>query len=299
MGRRKIHVGPTKLVPHGEGPSVRDDGRPESGGRDFGLSGQDVLFLLLGLQGNVRAEPREVRRVKAGSANLYPRSAVHADVASALWARLTWSKALLGLLVVNLVWTLSLFCAPFTVPPRSFANEVGGANVIDHETIWEKFPLYARAIYTIGDAQCHQLYYRSFWLNGNQMPIDERMTSMYVFANLGVLAAMFARPSTKTGEVMLDALPAFVRRRLSKLGTERAGAAIVVLGLIPMAIDGFTQLFRVNNYESTPLARVVTGALAGFVGGLLVAAMLVTIRQFSIEMQALQARYALAPAPER
>jgi len=47
------------------------------------------------------------------------------------------------------------------------------------------------------------------------------------------------------------------------------------------------------------LARVLTGGLAGFVGGLLVAAMLVTIRQFSIEMQALQARYALAPAPER
>src|SRR5207245_5684384 len=108
---------------------------------------------------------------------------------------------------------------------------------------------------------------------------------MYVFANLGVLAAIFAQPSTSTGQVMLNALPRFLSRRLARLGTERAGGAIVVLGLIPMAIDGFTQLFRVNNYESTPLARVVTGALAGFVGGLLVASMLVTIRQFSIEMQ--------------
>src|SRR2546428_10836476 len=131
------------------------------------------------------------------------------------------------------------------------------------------------------------------------MPIDERMTSMYVFANLGIVAAMFARPSTSTGQVMLDALPAFLRRRLAKLGTERAGVAIVVLGLIPMGIDGFTQLFRVNNYESTPLARVLTGGLAGFGGGLLGAAMLVTIRQFSIEMQALQARYPPAPASGR
>ena len=220
-------------------------------------------------------------------------------MASALWARLTWSKALFGLLVVNLVWTASLFVCPFLVSPGSFANQVGGANVIDHENIWATFPVYPRVIYTIGDAQCHQLYYRSFWLNGNQMPIDERMTSMYIFANLGIIAAIFARRSTSTGQVMLDALPAFVRRRLSKLGTERAGAAIVILGLVPMGIDGFTQLFRVNNYESTPLARVVTGGLAGFVGGLLVAAMLVTIRQFSIEMQALQARYALASASER
>ena len=220
-------------------------------------------------------------------------------MASALWARLTWSKALCGLLVVNVAWTASLFICPFLVSPGSFANQVGGANVVDHENIWATFPLYPRIVYTIGDAQCHQLFYRSFWLNGNQMPIDERMTSMYVFANLGVVAAMFARPSTSTGQVMLDALPAFLRRRLAKLGTERAGAAIVILGLIPMGIDGFTQLFRVNNYESTPLARVLTGGLAGFVGGLLVAAMLVTIRQFSIEMQALQARYALVPAPER
>jgi len=213
-------------------------------------------------------------------------------VASSLWARLTWSKALLALLVVNLVWTLSLFCAPFTVPPGSFANQVGGANVIDHETIWQTFPLYARAIYTIGDAQCHQLYYRSFWLNGNQMPIDERMTSMYVFANLGVLAAMFARPSTKTGEVMVNAMPSSIRRRLARIPSEQAGAAIVFLGLLPMAIDGFTQLFSgpYYTYESTWTARLVTGGIAGYVGGLLVGAMLVTIRQFSLEMEAFRAR---------
>src|SRR5438445_8033269 len=216
-------------------------------------------------------------------ANLYARSAVHANVASALWARLTWSKALFGLLVVNLVWTASLFICPYTVAPGSFANQVGGANVVDHESIWETFPLYARVVYTIGDAQCHQLYYRSFLLNGNQMPIDQRMTSMYLFANLGLLAAIFARPSTSTGQVMLNALPEFLRRRLWKFGPDRAGALVLLVGLIPMAIDGFTQLS--GRYESTPIARVLTGGLAGFVGGLLVGAMTVTIRRFSLEMQ--------------
>jgi uncharacterized membrane protein len=188
------------------------------------------------------------------------------------------------------VWTASLFICPFTVPSGSVAGLVGGANVIDHESLWATLPVYPRIIYTIGDAQCHQLYYRSFSLNGNQLPIDERMTSMYVFANLGLVAAIFARPSTSTGQVMLSSLPEFLRRRVSKVGSERAGAFIVVLGLIPMAIDGFTQLFKVNGYESTPLARVGTGALAGYVGGLLIGAMLVTIRQFSIEIQALRAR---------
>ncbi len=195
-----------------------------------------------------------------------------------------------AVLVLNLAWTASLFLCPYLVPPGSFVNQVGGANVIDHETIWVTFPIFPRIIYTIGDAQCHQLYYRSFMLNGNQMPIDQRMTAMYLFANLGVLATMFARPSTSTGQVMLNALPEFLRRRLSRLSTERAGALIVVLGLVPMAIDGFTQLFRVGGYESTAVARVLTGGLAGFVGGLLIGAMLVTIRQFSIEMQRLYAR---------
>jgi len=216
------------------------------------------------------------------------------DSRASFWAHLTWSRALFAVLVLNVAWTASLFLCPYLVAPGSFVNQVGGANVIDHEVLWETFPIYPRIVYTIGDAQCHQLYYRSFMLNGNQMPIDERMTAMYVFANLGVLATMFARPSTSTGQVMLNALPDFLRRRLAGLNVERAGALVVVLGLLPMAIDGFTQLFRVGGYESTAFARVVTGGLAGFVGGLLIGAMLVTIRQFSIEMQRLYAR----PAPD-
>src|SRR6266566_6390344 len=222
---------------------------------------------------------------------------VSSAVASEFWARLTWSKALFGLLVINVAWTASLFICPYLVPSGSFANQVGGANVIDHENIWATFPIYPRIIYTIGDAQCHQIYYRTFTLNGNEMPIDERMTSMYAFANLGLVAAIFARPSTSTGQVMLNALPEFLRRRLWKFGPDRAGALVLALGLIPMAIDGFTQLS--GRYESTPIARVLTGGLAGFVGGLLVGAMLVTIRQFSLEMQRMYAHLQADPASLR
>lgn len=209
-----------------------------------------------------------------------------------VWSRLTWSKGLFALLLLNLVWTASLFIGPYTVPPGSFANAEGGANLVDHADIWAGFPLPARIIYTVGDAQCHQLYYRSFWLNGNQMPIDQRMTAMYVFANLGLIAAVFARPSTVTGTVMANALPEFLRSRLSRTSPERVTILLLGVGLVPMAIDGFTQLFRVANYESTPLARVLTGGLSGFVGGLFVGAMLVTIRQFSLEMESLQAGFA-------
>jgi len=212
------------------------------------------------------------------------------------WARLTWSKALLVVLGLNLVWTASLFWAPYAVPPGSFSGEdAGGANVLDFEAIWETFPWYARIVYTFGDVQCHQLSFRSFQLNGNQLPIDARMTSMYVFANLGLVAAMFARPASATGAVILNGLPPSVRRILSRLGVERAGALVILVGLLPIAVDGFTQLL--TDYESSNLTRVLTGAPGGFVGGLLVGGMIVSVRQLSIELETIRARFRGAARP--
>lgn len=214
-------------------------------------------------------------------------------MASWVWAKLTWSRALFVLLVLNLIWTASLFIAPYTIPPGSFAFQVGGANLVDHADIWATLGWYPRIVYTFGDFQCHQLWYRSLWLNGNQQPIDARMTSMYIFASFGLVAAALAIPSTSTGQVMLNALPEFLRRRLARLGPERAGALIVIVGLLPIAVDGFTQLASgITHYESTNVTRILTGMPGGFVGGLLVGAMLISMRQFSADIQILRARMA-------
>ena len=40
---------------------------------------------------------------------------------------------------------------------------------------------------------------------------------------------------------------------------------LLLLGIVPMAIDGFTQLL--TDYESTNGVRVITGFMAGFVIG--------------------------------
>ncbi|MGQ0797100.1 MAG: DUF2085 domain-containing protein [Methanobacteriota archaeon] len=217
-------------------------------------------------------------------------------MAGALLARLTWSKALLAVLALNLLWTGSLFLAPFTVAPGSFYNETrGGANVLDFASVWGTFHPYARLVYTFGDVQCHQLAYRSFELNGNQLPIDARMTSMYVFANLGLVAAAFAIPASTTGEVILNGLPSPLRRALRRLGAARAGGIVVFVGLLPIGVDGFTQLL--TPYESTNLTRVLTGAPGGFVGGLLVGAMLVSLRQLTLEIEAFRNRLGGAVEP--
>lgn len=194
------------------------------------------------------------------------------------------------MLLLTVAWVVSLFFAPFTIPPGTFAHEVGGANTMDHGDIWATLPFYPMAVYAFGDVQCHQLYYRSFWLNGNQMPIDARMTSMYVFAVVGLVAAAFAVHASTTSGVMLNALPTGVRRALRRFRPELAAALILIVALLPTAVDGFTQLF--TTYESTNLTRVLTGAPAGFIGGLLVGAMLISMRQLTIEMRSIP-----APAP--
>lgn len=226
-----------------------------------------------------------------------------APVAAAGWKRITWSKPLFGLLLLNLFWGASFFLVPAILAPGTFAwpysqyplvaYHLGGANQLNYEPIWQTLWIYPRAVYTFGDIQCHQLWYRSFYINGNQMPMCARMTSMYLFANVGLVAAALTRPSTSAGQVMVNAMPAWVRRRLARFHPDRAGALIVVVGLLPVAIDGFYQLAAdVTHYESTNLTRVLTGIPGGFVGGLLVGAMLISIRQFQADIARMRA---LAP----
>jgi uncharacterized membrane protein len=223
-------------------------------------------------------------------------------VASEIWRRLTYSRSLFGLLLLNLFWSASLFVAPMILAPGTFAypysqyplvaNHLGAANHLDYEPIWQTLWLYPRAVYTFGDVQCHQLWYRSFYINGNQMPMCERMVSMYLFANLGLVAAAFAKPASTASQVMLNAMPGWIRGRLSRLRPESAAGLMLFLFLLPTAIDGFTQLL--TSYESDPIKRVLTGAFAGFIGGLLVGAMLVSMRHF---LQELKSRVPVAQVP--
>jgi uncharacterized membrane protein len=227
-------------------------------------------------------------------------------VASWAWPRLVWSKPLLGLLLLNLFWSASFFIAPLILAPGTFAwpysqyplvaYHLGSANQLNYESVWQTMWIYPRAVYTFGDLQCHELWYRSLYINGNQMPMCARMTSMYIFANFGLVAAAFAQPSTSAGRVMLNAMPAWVQKRLARGGPDRAAALIVVVGLLPVAIDGFYQLFSdVTHYESTNVMRILTGVPGGFVGGLLVGAMLISIRQFQIEIAHLRAQGPATP----
>ena len=205
--------------------------------------------------------------------------------------RFLFSRVLLGLFVLSLVYTVSNFAVPYTIPPGAAANLDGAANIVDNGNVYNTMWTYPQVIYYIGDAQCHQMAARTLWLNGNQMPMDARMTSIYLFANFGLLGAILAAPSTSIAQGMVNAIPRrmqdWVRRHV---GPTAFAAALVILGLMPVAVDGFWQLLSNGAYESTNLKRYLTGIPAGWVAGLLVGVMVKSIRQVDVETAALMAR---------
>lgn len=206
-----------------------------------------------------------------------------------LRVRMFFSKALFAMLVLSLIWTVSNFVAPYTIPPGTAVGLDGSANQVDNGELYNReMWLFPQIVYYLGDAQCHQLSYRTIWLNGNQMPMDARMESIYLFANLGLVSAMFAIPSTSVSQGIVNVLP----RRLQAWGRKHLGPVllaglVIVLGILPVAIDGFTQLL--TPYESTNLTRVLTGIPTGWVSGILIGVMITSIRQVDLETKALRA----------
>ena len=206
-----------------------------------------------------------------------------------VWARMVWSRALFVLFLVAVWWTASIFLAPMTIAPGTFAYTEGRANAVDHWDLYAgpEFNWYAKVIYVLGDAECHQLWYRSLWINGNQMPVDARDTSLFIFGVIGLFWAMMTPASTSVSRGVVNAFPPRVRRWAFRIGPTWFALLVVGLGVLPVAVDGFTQLL--TPYESTNGTRVLTGIPGGLVVGLLVGMMLKAIRQTGLEVRALRA----------
>ncbi len=137
-----------------------------------------------------------------------------------------------------LIFALLLIAAPFLEPPGTvdFGNN-GIVGKFEHAgNISHMQNPVAKAMYTFGDWECHQHASRSFFLNGNQMPVCSRCTAIFLSIGITAFALMFFRI--------------------------RANFWVILLLILPMAVDGVMQLL--TPYESTNLIRFITGSLAGF-----------------------------------
>ncbi len=144
----------------------------------------------------------------------------------------------------------------------------------------------ASIIYRLyGPPMCHQLAYRSWFLFGEQAyypreafqhatginPADLWASREFIGdEHLGYKVAYCERDIAIYGFILLGGLTyslPFVRRRLRPL----PWVWWLALGIVPIGLDGFSQLFSqalpLGNFlpprESTPLLRTVTGGLFG------------------------------------
>lgn len=176
------------------------------------------------------------------------------------------------LLFFNL-FVLTYVGLPFAAPALMNAGLSGPANVI----------------YTMYSPLCHQLGYRSWYLFGERSAYPRDVFQQYTGIDpndlwaargfrgnpqMGYKVAFCERDVAIYGGIfaagLIYGLP-FVRRRLKPLHW----LAWILIGVFPIALDGFSQLFSQFPYntfvlfswlpprESTPLLRTLTGGLFG------------------------------------
>ncbi|MAU85104.1 MAG: hypothetical protein CMA21_00660 [Euryarchaeota archaeon] len=122
-------------------------------------------------------------------------------------------------------------------------------------------------VYAFGDINCHQKHDRSWKINENQMPVCARDVGIFMGLFMGSL--FFRMRGYNRWTVRDSFLSVFDDDSIESVylndGRLRLMILFLALGIVPMAMDGFTQLLTV--YESTNIIRVITGFMAGFVIG--------------------------------
>jgi uncharacterized membrane protein len=175
----------------------------------------------------------------------------------------------LVLLGFSMFWTLCIFIAPMTMPPHTVENLDTGTNQIDFSGKWAKLNFFDDVVYYIGDSQCHQLSNRTYYINGNQMPVCARCMALFLFGNLGVVTAMLILPRYDISKAAMQLFPAKLRNYIQSRNKEfQAWIILCILCMLPTAIDGFTQILMPNVYESTNLKRIIFSLPTGWFGGL-------------------------------
>jgi uncharacterized membrane protein len=156
------------------------------------------------------------------------------------------------------------------------------------------YPQFARPIYTMYGAVCHQLAFRSWFLFGEQpvyprtaagvdgyrsfeevTGIEEEGASSLIDARnfigneqVGYKVAFCQRDVAIYGGMLIFGLLfAVTKRRIGSLHW----ILWILIGILPVGLDGFSQLFSqvfdlgfITFRESTPLLRTLTGFLFGF-----------------------------------
>ena len=196
-----------------------------------------------------------------------------------------------------------VFLAPIAMPTDSVPELSGRANALDYMTengatgwgnqnwsddgklghnqsahggsfVWSELnPIWAFT-YAFGDLNCHQKHHRSWEINGNQLAFCVR--DVGIFAGAAIGAAIFGRFGLNRWTLRDTFLSVIPDEWLVGVYTRNqrgvASLGIAAIFILPMAIDGFTQLL--TDYESNNMLRLITGLGFGLLLGIVFVASL-------------------------
>lgn len=163
------------------------------------------------------------------------------------------SVAVLVMFIITSTWLALVVLSPYLVPEGTLTDLSGLVGIRDNAESFSELDPLPRAVYTVGDSQCHQIADRSYFLNGNQMPFCSRDLGLFIGLAVASGVALFF--------------------------TIHVNPLFLLLGLVPIGLDGGMQ--AVTSYESTNTLRIVTGIMAGVALALLLALFLVTLKEES------------------
>lgn len=151
------------------------------------------------------------------------------------------------------------------VPKGTILYLDGRANSVDYNNIWEKLSPLPRAIYLIGDYNCHQKYNRSFVLNDNQLPFCARDIGIFFGFVISSLASIYIKTDNlNLWTMFMSVFPNKIKKFTKERNADKQFSILFgLLMLLPLVIDGFAQAFM--SYESTNIIRFFTGVLFGFI----------------------------------
>lgn len=142
-------------------------------------------------------------------------------------------ELLIGIVILAIL--LCVLAAPYTLPAGSVTDLSGKVGSVDNSHQISDMNPFAQAFYYFGDVNCHQIAERSYYLNGNEMPVCARDLGILI----GLPIALF--------------LLAYV--------SFRPKIWMVIVLLAPMALDGGLQYL--TDYTSFNELRLLTGLLGG------------------------------------
>jgi uncharacterized membrane protein len=155
--------------------------------------------------------------------------------------RTPFQKWKMTMLAIFIAWLVMILVAPLSLPTGSVQDLSGAVGRLDNPAQEARMNLFAQAVYTMGDIECHQIAERSYYLNGNELPICSRDVGL----SIGLLTGML----------------------IGLLYVRRINPFILAIGILPMLMDGGLQ--SVSSYQSNNSLRIVTGIVAGVAVALL------------------------------